>query len=133
MQNDEIYMSEVLKLDASWIEEAIAEVSMISTNVDTFVLVKATEGNLENVANALNAYKDYLVNDTLQYPMNEARVKSAVVATVGDYVCFSILGGVLEDNSWLETPEAEVEYYAAVNTRAVDVIRKGLGITESIE
>ena len=132
VQDDATYMSETLKLDASWYEEAIVELPMISANADTFILVKASEGNLENVKNALEAYKTYLVEDSFQYPMNEARVKTAVVATVGDYVCFSILGGALDnpEDYGITTEEDLMSYYENQNMTAVYVLQQYLGIWE---
>ena len=136
VQDDATYMSETLKLDASWYEEAIVEVPMISANADMFVLVKATEGNLDNVKNALEAYKTYLVEESFQYPMNEARVKTAVVATVGDYVCFSILGGALDnpEDYGITTDEDLMSYYENQNMTAVYALQSYLGIwDDSIE
>ena len=132
VQDDATYMSETLKLDASWYEEAIVEVPMISANADTFVLVKATEGNVDNVKNALEAYKTYLVEESFQYPMNEARVKTAVVANVGDYVCFSILGGALDnpEDYGITTDEDLMAYYENQNMTAVYVLQQYLGIWE---
>ncbi len=127
-----MYMADTLKLDAAWVEDIIIEVPMISVNADTLVLIKATEGNAENVLNALNDYKTYLVEESFQYPMNEARVKSAVVQQVGDYVCFSILGGAVDDPSLygFTTDEELADYYAQMNMNAIYAIQGYLGIWE---
>ncbi|MGN0506178.1 MAG: DUF4358 domain-containing protein [Lachnospiraceae bacterium] len=129
-QDDADYMKDVLKLDPSWCDDVIVEVPMISAHADMLVLVDVSEGNLENVQKALNDYKDYLVNESFQYPMNEARVKSAVIETVGDYVCFSILGGVAQDTSWATSEEELVEYYTSINMSAVYAIQNYTGIYE---
>ena len=126
------YLSDVLKMDAAWIDEIIIEVPMISANADMLVLVDTSEGNAENVLNALKAYKTYLVEESLQYPMNEARVKSAVVEQVGDYVCFSILGGAVDDPAayGLSTDEEIAEYYEMMNMNTVYAMQGYLGIFE---
>lgn len=131
-QDDESFMKDVLKLDASWYDDVIVEVPMISAHADMLVLVDASEGNVENVTNALNAYKEYLVNESLQYPMNEARVKSAVVQAVGDYVCFSILGGVVDnpEDMGLNTDEDIADYYLNMNMNAIYAIMQHTGIYE---
>lgn len=131
-QDDESFMKEVLKLDESWYDDVIVEVPMISANADMLILVDASEGNVENVTNALNAYKEYLVNESLQYPMNEARVKSAVVQAVGDYVCFSILGGVVDnpEDMGLITDEDIADYYLNMNMNAIYAIMQHTGIYE---
>ena len=126
------YLADTLKMDAAWVNDIIIEVPMISANVDTLILVNPTEGNAENVLNALNEYKNYLVEESLQYPMNEARVKSAVVQQVGDYVCFSILGGAIDDPSLygFTTDEEVADYYAQMNMNAIYAIQGYLGIWE---
>ena len=124
------YLADTLKLDAAWVDDIIIEVPMISANVDTLILVDPSEGNAENVLNALKAYKTYLVEESFQYPMNEARVKSAVVEQVGEYVCFSILGGAVDNpEEWgLTTEEALAEHYVNMNMNAIYALQSYLGI-----
>ncbi len=126
------YLSDTLKMDAAWIDEIIIEVPMISANADMLVLVDPSEGNAENVLNALKAYKTYLVEESSQYPMNEARVKTAVVEQVGDYVCFSILGGAVDDPAayGLSTEEEIAAYYEMMNMNTVYAMQSYLGISE---
>jgi len=126
------YMADTLKMDASWVEDIIIEVPMISANVDTLILVKPSAGNAENVLTALNNYKSYLVDETFQYPMNVARIQRAVVQQVGDYVCFSILGGAVDDPSMygFTTDEEVADYYEQMNMNAIYAIQGYLGIWE---
>lgn len=126
------YMNDVLKIDAAWVEDIIVEVPMISANADTLILVQPTEGNAENVLNALKEYKNYLINEAKQYPMNEARVHAAAIEQVGNYVCFSILGGVVDDPAGygLTNDKELAEYYETMNMTAIDAIKVYLGIVE---
>ncbi len=126
------YMADTLKMDAAWVEDIIIEVPMISANVDQLILVNPTEGNAANVVKALEDYKTYLVEESFQYPMNEARVKSAVVQQVGDYVCFSILGGAIDDPAsyGLSTDEEIAAYYEQMNMNAIYALQSYLGIME---
>ena len=127
-----MYMTDTLKMDAAWVNDIIIEVPMISANVDTLILVNPTEGNAENVLAALNEYKRYLVEDSFQYPMNAARVQKAVVAQVGDYVCFSILGGAIDnpDMYGFTSDEEVADYYESMNMNAIYAIQGYLGIWE---
>ena len=126
------YMTDTLKMDAAWVDDIIIEVPMISANADTLILVDPSEGNAENVLTALTEYKRYLVEDSFQYPMNEARVKTAAVAQVGDYVCFSILGGAVDNpEEWgITTDEELAEYYESMNMNAIYALQSYLGIEE---
>jgi len=126
------YLADILKIDAAWVDEIIIEVPMISANADTLILVDPSEGNTEAVLNALQAYKTYLVEESFQYPMNEARVKTAAVAQVGDYVCFSILGGAVDnpEEFGIYSDEELVGYYESMNMNAIYALQSYLGIWE---
>lgn len=50
---------------------------MISTFVETFIGVQAKDGKGDDVEAALNAYRDRLVGDTMQYPMNIAKIQAS--------------------------------------------------------
>ena len=91
VQDDATYMSEVLGLDPSWYDVAIVEIPMMSTNVDMFALIHPTEGNFENVEAAIKGYQDFLINDSIQYPMNEAKVRNCKAVAIGDYMFFILL------------------------------------------
>lgn len=134
MQNDSYYMTETLKLDASWYTDAIVEIPGISTGADKLILIKASEGNLENVKKALEAYRDNEINNTFQYPMNQAKVQSAVVEVVGDYVVYSILGGNIDEADWpsygISGNEDLVATYQTRNMYAVWALQEYFGIEE---
>jgi hypothetical protein len=83
---------EDLGITADMYEDYIYKVPMISTNVDTLIIVKASQGHLEDVKKALNTYRDNLIGDTLQYPMNIPKIQNSVIAEYGDYVAFIQLG-----------------------------------------
>ncbi|MBR6643348.1 MAG: DUF4358 domain-containing protein [Lachnospiraceae bacterium] len=126
------YLADTLKIDAAWVDEIIIEVPMISANADTLILVDPSEGNAENVLKALQDYKTYLVEESFQYPMNEARVKTAAVAQVGDYVCFSILGGAVDnpEEMGITNDEELAGYYESMNMNAIYALQSYLGIFE---
>lgn len=73
------------------------ESPMISTNVDTLIVIKASEGQADAVEEVLNSYRETLVNDTLQYPMNVGKIQASRIEVIGDYVCFVQLGADVTD------------------------------------
>lgn len=91
VQDDEMYMSDVLGLDSSWYDVAIVEIPMFSTNVDMFALIHPTEGNFENVETAIKNYQDFVINDSFQYPMNVEKVQKCKAEAIGDYMLFILL------------------------------------------
>lgn len=105
--------------------EAIGQVAMMSTQVDTFVAVHAKEGKAESIVSALNAYRDDLVNNSLQYPMNIPKVNASKVYQKGDYVFFIMLGAFAPDDLLADDPAA-VTFHEEQNQIAIDAIDKTL-------
>lgn len=117
---------------AEWVDEYAAGMPMMMTNVDTFIIVKPTEGNEENVLTALNSYYDYLVNDSFQYPKDIEKVRAAQVFEKDDYVFFIMLGMLSDEALYAEGTEEEIstiQYNEAManNQKAIDAINALLG------
>lgn len=109
-------------LTSDMYDEFFGEMPMISTNVDTLIVVKAKEGKAEAVAEALNKYRDSLVNDTMQYPMNLGKIQASQVEVIGNYVCFLQLGADTQAASD-KGEEAVIEHCKEQNGLALDAIR----------
>ena len=101
-------------------EEYYGQTPMISANVDALIIVKAAKERQEDVENALNTYKESMVQDTFQYPMNVPKIQAAQIRTYGNYVCFVQLGGSMENIE--DNNEAAIEACQKVNERALAVI-----------
>lgn len=105
-------------------EDYMGEIPMMSAHVDKLVIVKAKEGKAEEVREALDAYRDSQVNDTMQYPMNLGKIQASRVEAAGDYVIFAMLGG---DDTEAESEEAQIAYCQEVNDLAIEAIKARLG------
>ena len=97
MQLDDVMLSEVYGINMDNVESFIAEAPMISAHVDTFIAIKAKEGKADEVEAELNAYRDDQINNAMQYPMNEAKVKASQVVRKDDYVFFVMLGQIPDE------------------------------------
>ncbi|MBQ2803840.1 MAG: DUF4358 domain-containing protein [Lachnospiraceae bacterium] len=73
-------------------DDYMAEMPMMATNVDTLLIIKAKDDKVEAVQEALNAYRDAKISDTMQYPMNVGKIQASRIETFGNYVCFVQLG-----------------------------------------
>lgn len=112
-------------LTSDMYDDYLAEIPMISTNVDTLLIVKAKDDKVEAVQEVLNSYRDMKVNDTMQYPMNVGKTQASRIETFGNYVCFVMLGG--ETMTALETgDEAVVELCQQANELALEVISQNV-------
>ena len=67
-------------ISSKWYSAAIAEVPMISANADTLVIVKAKNAaSKKKIRSALKKYREELIQDTCQYPMNQLKIQASKV------------------------------------------------------
>lgn len=106
-------------------DDYLAEMPMISVNVDTLLIIKAKDGMVESVEEALNAYREAIVSDTMQYPMNVGKIQASRIETIGNYVCFVQLGADTMTASE-SGDEAVVAQCQEANELAIEVIRQNI-------
>lgn len=113
------YLDDWFGVSDDMYEEYYGQTPMISVNVDTLLVVKAKEERIEDVENALNTYKEAMVQDTMQYPMNIPKIQAAEIGTFGNYVCYVQLGA---DKGGEEDEESAIKACQEMNARALAVI-----------
>lgn len=119
------FLKDIYGISEDMYEEYYAEMPMISTNVDTVIIVKAKEDQITAVEDALNAYREVMVNDTMQYPMNVGKIQASRIETFGQYVCFVQLGADTMEAS--ETgDDAVIAQCQEANELALEVIQNTL-------
>ena len=74
---------------------------------------------------ALNAYRDNLVNDTMQYPMNLGKIQASRIETFDNYVCFVQLGADTTD-LMEQGDDVVIEKCQEENEKALEAIRIAL-------
>ncbi len=105
-------------------EEYYGQTPMISANVDALIVVKAEEGKLTDVQDAFDTYRESMVQDTFQYPINIPKIQASEIRTFGNYVCFVQLGADM--NGIEDDDEAAIKACQEMNGRALSVIEKEL-------
>lgn len=100
-------LAELININEMDIEEFIAEMPMMNVNVDTFIAIKAIEGKAEIIEEALIEYRKYIIENSIQYPMNVAKVNASEILRKGDYVFFLMLGNYDERKSVTEKEAIE--------------------------
>ena len=117
-------LDEVMGVDPSWVKDFVAEGPMFSMSVDTFIAVLVDGDHVEDVKEALEAYKLYQETEAFQYPMNMAKVKASEVVVKGNLVFFVMLGKY-DDRT--EATEEEYLHFAKDEVqRAIDAIDAAL-------
>lgn len=122
---EEEMFADIYGVTSDMYEEFLAETPMIGTNVDTLIIVKAKEGQVSAVEDALNAYRDNLVNDTMQYPMNLGKIQASRIETFDNYVCFVQLGADTTD-LMEQGDDVVIEKCQEENEKALEAIRIAL-------
>ncbi|MBQ7016605.1 MAG: DUF4358 domain-containing protein [Firmicutes bacterium] len=120
MDYDSQILETVFGVNPDWVEEFIAQGPMMSAHVDTFIAIKATEGNVENVKKALEDYRQMNIENNMFYPMNLPKLETAEVYQTGEYVFYIMLGGYTD----VEDESGAKEFYTEQNQIAIDIIEK---------
>lgn len=117
MEFDEELFTNTFGVSADLYDSFLAEGPMISAHVEQFVGIKAKEGKGEEVEKALNAYRENLLTNSLQYPMNMPTIEASQVLRMGDDVYFIMLGKA--DEAALEESEEKALESAKANNEAI--------------
>lgn len=107
----------------------MGEMPAMSAHVDTLLIVKASEGQEDAVEQALQNYRDVLVEDTMQYPANLGKIQAAQVARIDNYVCFVLLGGDTMTAAE-QGDEAVISQCQEENQKVIDIITEKLAAAE---
>ena len=121
LTKDEI--KERFGLQPSWYTDVIAEIPMMTAHVDTLVIAKAKNKNTKKkIKKQLTDYRNILINDTLQYPMNLLKIQASKVYVKDNYVFFLLLGHVDSSSEETSTEEQLIEAYKAEIKKITDTI-----------
>ncbi len=125
MEIDAASLEEIYGIKPDMYEDYFAECPSINVNVDTLIIVKAKEGQEENVKNALEEYRERNISENMQYPMNLGKVQASRIEVFDRYVCFVQLGA--DTTAAMDvSEEAVVDQCLEENERALDAIEKAL-------
>ena len=120
MELDATMLEELYGVKPEMYTEIYGAMPMMSAQVDTFIAVRAAEGQADAVEAALNSYRDYLVADTFQYPVNVPKIAGSKVYRNGDYVFYIMLGEmpmeVIDQGDEAAKAHAEEQNQIAIDT-----------------
>ncbi len=120
---DASYLASYYGVGAELYDDFMGEMPMISTNVDTLLIIKAKSDKVEEVEKLLLDCYDHQVNDSIQYPMNLEKVQAARVQRIGDYVCYVQLGGPAIDE---ENMDDRIRLCQEQNDHVIEIISQRL-------
>ena len=119
-------LEEMVGISPDMYEDYFAEIPMISTNVDTLIVIKAVEDKTDAVEDALLAYYDKNVSNTMQYPQNVGKIQAARVESIGNYVIFAQLGADTTAVSEDGDDEKIITHCQEVNDLVIEIISNAI-------
>lgn len=115
-------LEEVYSLTMDNVSYYVAEAATISMSSDVFIGMVANPGKIEELTKEVEAYREYLINDSFQYPMNMPKIQASTIVVKDNVIFFFVLGKLHED---MDASEEEQLAFAKEQAKiAVDVINK---------
>ena len=104
-------------------DDYMAEYQRTEAGIDMMILIKAKDGEMENIEKYLNDYRETLLKIYEQQPQNKAKVFASRIEIIDSYICYIQLGA---DISSLESKgsDAMIDHCQEDNERALDIIEK---------
>ena len=125
MEIDAVTLEQNYGIKPDMYEDYFAECPMINVNVDTLIIVKAKEGQIETVKEVMETYREKNISENMQYPMNLGKVQASRIEVYDNYVCFIQLGA--DTTAAMDVgEEAVIDQCLEENERALDAIEKAL-------
>lgn len=104
-------------------DDYLAEYQRTEAGIDMMILIRAKDGEMENIEKYLNDYRETLLKIYEQQPQNKAKVFASRIEIIDSYICYIQLGA---DISALESKgsDAMINQCQEDNERALDIIEK---------
>lgn len=123
MEMDADILEAVYGITSDMYTDFVGFTAMISAHVDTAVMVKANDPELALAK--FNEYKDILMSDSFQYPVNLPKIASAQVHDFGNgWVGFFIMGGYADNDMEFASDDEAVKFYAELTQLGIGRIAK---------
>lgn len=105
--------------------EFLAEKPSLQANIDTMIIVHAKEDYVGAVEQALEEYRNHLIEENKEYPQNYGKASASRMETIENYICFVQLGA--DTTVVANKGEKEIlSYCQEENERAIDVLEKAI-------
>lgn len=101
----------------------LAEKQVLDAHIDTMIIIHAKEARVGDVEQALEKYREEVIEENQNYPQNLCKAEASRMETIEDYVCFVQLGAdttVVADKGEDEI----IAYCQEENERALYVLEK---------
>jgi len=125
MKIDADSLEQIYGISSDMYDDYLAECPMNGTDVDTLIIIKAKNDQVDNVEKALNSYMETNISNSESYPQILGKTQAARIETFHNYVCFVQLGADTTAASDIGN-EAVIDQCLEENERTLDAIEKAL-------
>lgn len=101
----------------------LAEKQVLDSHIDTLIIIHAKEAHVREVEQALEKYRENIIEQNQNYPQNLCKAEASRMETIDDYVCFVQLGAdttIVADRG----EDEMIAYCQEENERALSVLEK---------
>lgn len=101
----------------------LAEKQILDSHIDTLIIIHAKEAHVGEVEQALEKYREDIIEQNQNYPQNLCKAEASRMETIDDYVCFVQLGAdttIVADKG----EDGIIAYCQEENERALYVLEK---------
>ena len=91
LELDETMLADLFYIEGGWVDDYVVSIAQMNVSADNLAVIHATEGNAENVADALQKRIDDVRASFEHYlPMQSDKAAEALLITKGDWVFMAI-------------------------------------------
>lgn len=102
-------------------DDCYFEYTHLKDNLDQFIIIEYEDNELENVQIALEKYRDNLIVEHQNQPINYAKANASRIEVIDEYICLVLLGGDLEH---IENEEERMLICQEQNEKAIDMLER---------
>ena len=118
---EEAVIQEKLGITKNQYEDCFFEYTHLKDNLDQFIIIEYEDNELENVQIALEKYRDNLIVEHQDQPINYAKANASRIEVIDEYICLVLLGGDLEH---IENEEERMLICQEQNEKAIDMLER---------
>lgn len=118
---EEAVIQEKLGITKDQYEDCFFEYTHLKDNLDQFIIIEYEDNELENVQIALEKYRDNLIVEHQDQPINYAKANASRIEVIDEYICLVLLGGDLEH---IENEEERMLICQEQNEKAIDMLER---------
>ncbi len=88
---DDTILNDIIGISPEDVEQYAGQISMVMTSADTFIILEAKEGKVEDVKAALETRKQQII-DSAYTPSEIAKANAGIVYENGNYLALIVVG-----------------------------------------